>query len=366
MNVRPTFLEIDLNNFLYNIEMIQNYVGNNIKLIPVIKANAYGTYINKRLDIISMFDIVSVALVDEALELRSLGYKGEILVLNQPYIDEIDKIIKYDITIGLSEISFLDEVGKRSDNIKVHLEVDTGMGRTGVLFDNIDMFIKRLKSYSNILVDGVYTHLSSADDDEEYTYMQLGLFEKCISLLKENFNLKYIHSSASNGILNYKNSYFNAVRPGIIMYGYESFIGSDKLIKLRPVCKLRSRITFLKEVEKGISIGYSRGYITNKKTKVATIPIGYADGIRRSLSNKGFVIISGKKLPIIGKICMDSFMVDVSSLDEVKVGDVVYIFDNDIITIDEIASLYDTINYEVISTISNRVPRVFKIKNDLS
>ena len=357
--MRPTVLEVDLNNFMYNVEKIQEYVGEEIKLIPVIKANAYGTYINKRLDVISMFDIVSVALVDEAIELRNIGYSGEILVLNQPCIDEIDEIIHYDITIGLSDMFFLEEIGRRSEKIKVHLEMDTGMGRTGVLSNNVDMFIRKVKSYSNILVEGVYTHLSSADVDEEYTCMQLALFEKNISLLKDNFNLKYIHSSSSNGIINYNNSYFNAVRPGLILYGYESFEGCSNLIELKPVCKLKSKITFLKEVESGVSIGYSRGYITNKKTKVATIPVGYADGIRRSLSNKGWVVITGKKVPIIGKICMDSFMVDVTDLSDVKVGDVVYLFDNDMITIEDISKIYDTINYEVISTISNRVPRVF-------
>ena len=230
------------------------------------------------------------------------------------------------------------------------------MGRTGVL--DLDNFIFELKKYSNVIVEGVYTHLSSADSDYEYTDKQLEKFERSVVMLKEHFNLKYIHSSASNGLLNFKSSYCNTVRPGLILYGYESYPGVLNKIDIKPVCKLKSKITFLKEVEEGTSISYSRSYITNKKTKVATIPMGYADGIRRSLSNRGNVVVNNTIVPIIGKVCMDSFMIDVTNLD-VKVGDEVYLFDNELIKVEDIASIYDSINYEVISTISDRVPRKF-------
>lgn len=354
--MRASVLEVNLNNFIYNVEQIQSYVGNDKIIMPVIKANGYGTHINMCLDILNKFEIVAVALVDEAVFLRKLGYKKDIFVLNQPYSDEIDLIIENNITIGLSDLSFLEELGKRKENVKVHIEVDTGMGRTGVT--KLDEFILEIKKYINILVEGIYTHLSSADDDYEYTKRQLVLFDKSILLAKEYFKLKYIHSSASNGLLNFKSNYCNTIRPGIILYGYESYPGVLEKIDLKPVCKLKSKITFLKEVEEGTSISYSRSYITNKKTKVATIPIGYADGVRRCLSNKGKVVVNNVLVPIIGKICMDSFMIDVTNLD-VNVGDEVYIFDNKLITIEDIASIYDTINYEVISTISDRVPRRF-------
>ena len=143
------------------------------------------------------------------------------------------------------------------------------------------------------------------------------------------------------------------------MYGYPSDIETCKKIKLEPIAKLKSKITFLKTVKEGTSIGYSRSFITTKETKVATVPIGYADGLRRALSNKGEVVINGKKAKIIGKICMDSFMVDVTDFEDIKVGDDVYIWDNEIITLEEVANLCDTINYEILSTVSSRVPRVF-------
>lgn len=354
--MRPSVLEVNLDNFIYNVEQVQNYVGKDIKIMPVVKANGYGSHINTRLDIMNRFDIVAVALVSEAIYLRDIGYDKEIFVLNQPALEEIDLIINNNITIGLSDLSFLEELGKRKENVKVHVEIDTGMGRTGVL--DLDNFIFELKKYSNVIVEGVYTHLSSADSDYEYTDKQLDKFERSIVMLKEHFNLKYIHSSASNGLLNFKSSYCNTVRPGIVLYGYESYSGALNKINLKPVCRLKSKITFLKEVEEGTSISYSRSYITDKKTKVATIPMGYADGIRRSLSNRGNVVVKNTLVPIIGKVCMDSFMIDVTNLD-VKVGDEVYLFDNELIKVEDIANIYDSINYEVISTISDRVPREF-------
>lgn len=360
---RPTIMEVDLKNFEHNVAQIKKIIAEDVNIMPVIKANAYGTYINKVNEILNQFEIVAVAIVDEAVELRKQGFKKEIFVLNQPYKDEIKKIIKYDISIGISSNSFLEEIGKLNKQVKVHIEIGTGMGRTGINPARTKEYIEKVKKYNSIKIEGIYTHLSSADCDFEYTEKQIESFEKALAIAKQNIeNLKYIHASASNGILNFPNTYYNLVRPGIILYGYKSCDNIEEKIDLKPVCKLKSKITYLKEVEKGISIGYSRSFITNRKTKVATIPIGYADGINRILSNKGNVVINGMKAPIIGKVCMDSFMVDVTDLKNVNIGDDVYIWDNEIITVDEIADICNTINYEIISTISNRVPRVYKNK----
>ena len=357
---RPTVLEIDLRNFRHNVEQIQNYVGKNVKLMPVIKAAGYGTYINKCLEIINEFDIVAVAVVDEAIELRNLGYKNEIFVLNQSYKDEIEKIIKYDITVGVSSLGFLEELGKQSEKVKIHIERGTGMGRTGINPARVAEYIGEIKKFPNIEIEGMYTHLSSADIDFEYTEKQLHSFKRAVDTAKEILgDLKYIHCSASNGILNFKDSYYNLVRPGIILYGYDSCEGASQKLNLKPISKLKSKITYLKEVEENTSIGYSRSYVTNRKTKVATIPVGYADGLKRALSNKGEVVIRGKKVPIIGSVCMDSFMADVTDIEDVTAGDDVYIWDNENITVDEIAKICGTINYEIICTVSYRVPRVF-------
>lgn len=357
---RPTIMEVDLKAFKFNVEQIKKFVGAGIKIMPVIKANAYGTYINKLISVLDKFDIVAVALVDEAVKLRVAGYEKEIFVLNQPDKEEIPKIVKYSITIGASDISFIKELSEKGKNSKIHIEVDTGMGRTGVNPEKLDSFINELKRCKNIQVEGLYTHFSSADTDLEYTEKQLKIFDECIDTVKNIFGeIKYIHSSASNGILNFSKSSYNLVRPGIILYGYQAGDNTFEKLNLKPVCKLKSKITFLKEVDENTSISYSRRFITPRKSKIATIPVGYADGLRRELSNKGYVVINGKKAPIVGTVCMDSIMVDVTDIGEVFLGQDVCIWDNDLIKLEDIANLTGTINYEILCTISSRVPRKF-------
>lgn len=355
---RPTQMIIDLNNFKYNINKIKELVGNGVEIMPVIKANGYGTYINTRLDVINEFKIVAVATVDEGVFLRELGYEKEIFVLNQPFESEIEKIIKYKLVVGMSSEHFAQKLGETNCDVTIHLEIGTGMGRTGIHPYKVEQYLKRLTK--NIKVEGIYTHLSSADFDDDYTKKQLESFRIAVNKAEEILGkLKYVHSSASNAILNYPDSYFNLVRPGIIIYGYAASDTTFKKIDLKPIAKLKSKITFLKTVAEGTSIGYSRSYITSRETKVATVPLGYADGFRRTFSNGFEVLINGKKAPIIGKVCMDSFMVDVTDIGVCDVGDDVIIWDNENIKLEELADKCDTINYEILCNVSNRVPRVF-------
>ena len=355
---RPAYLEINLNNLQYNINQIQKKVGKDVKLMPVIKASGYGTYINQRLDVLNQFDIVAVANVDEGVYLRNLGYDKEIFVLNQPYSSEIDKIIKYNITVGISSYGFAEELAKTNKPVTVHVEVGTGMGRAGVHPYKIEKYLQSLAP--NINVEGMYTHFSSADIDDEYSKHQLKSFNVAVDKAKELLgDLKYIHAAASNALLNYPEARFNLVRPGIILYGYPGESDTFDKISLKPIAKLKAKVVFLKDVPEGTSIGYSRSYITTKETRIANVPIGYADGFRRDFSNGWEVLIRGKKAPIIGKVCMDSFMVDVTDIQDVQVGDEVIIWDNENITLEELAQKCDTINYEILCTIGARVPRKF-------
>ena len=353
-DIMRAIMEVYINKFNNNIDNIKKIVGNKI-IMPIIKANGYGTYVNKNLELINKFDIVGVALVDEGIELRKLGYKKDIFVLNEPSIDEIDNIIKYNITVGVCDRLILEKMIEKRFKIKIHLEIETGMNRTGININDLESILKLLKN-TNIEVEGIYTHLSSADKDVEYTNKQLELFKKSVELTKKYYNLKYIHSSASSGLLNYDDKVSNMVRPGIIIYGYKPY--KDANIDVEPICKLKAKIVFIKEVNENESISYSRTFITNKKMKIATIQVGYADGIRRGLSNKGKVVINNKLCNIVGNICMDSFMVDVTDIDA-KVGDYAYIWDNNLIKLDDIADMCNTINYEIITCISYRVPRIF-------
>ncbi len=355
---RPTVMEISKENFNYNVQQIQNYVGENVELMPVIKANGYGTYVNTQLDLINQFNIVAVATVDEGVKIRELGYDKEIFVLNQAFESEIEKILKYNLVVGISSYGFAEKLAETQKDVTVHVEIGTGMGRTGVHPYRLEKFLRSLSS--NIKVEGIYTHMSSADIDDEYTKKQIESFNYAIDVAKSIVGeLKYIHAGASNGLLNYPEAHYNLVRPGIILYGYAASDTTFDKIDLKPIATLKSKITFLKEVESGTSIGYSRSYITDKNMKVATIPIGYADGFRRTFSNGWEVLINGKRAKIIGKVCMDSFMADVTDIPDVKVGDDVYIWDNKEIKLEDLSDKCDTINYEIISQIGDRVPRRF-------
>lgn len=197
--MRASVMEIDLSNFKYNIEQIQNFVGKNIILMPVIKANAYGTYLNEYIEYIKNFEIVAVAFCTEAISLRRLGFKNKILVLNQPDVLDIKDIISNDISVGVSDRSFLESLANDKAKVSVHIEIETGMGRTGISINDLKEYIRVIKDAKNIQVEGVYTHFSVADCDEDYTNLQIEKFNKAVSIIKEEFgDIRYIHSSASN------------------------------------------------------------------------------------------------------------------------------------------------------------------------
>lgn len=357
--MRNTVLEVSRKAFLNNYKKVLKYIDNKALVMPVVKANAYGTYLNRDLELMNKFDIIAVAIVDEAIELRKIGYKKDIFILNQPYSDEIEAIEEYDLIVGISSKEFLKEVIKRKKSIRCHIELETGMGRCGVLSNDLEEFLKLLVK-SDIKVEGVYSHLSSADMDHEFTMKQLKLFEDGVLKVKEVFpDIKYIHCEASSGLLNFDLGICNVVRPGILLYGYQASKSSNLKISLDPVAKLKSKISYIKKVKPGDSISYGRSFVADREMTVATVGCGYADGVRRELSNKGMVAVNGHLCKILGKVCMDSFMIDVSDISNVKVNDEVYLFDNKLVTVDEIAYLCETINYEILATIGERVPRIF-------
>ena len=351
-------MEINIDEFKKNVAKIKEYVGKEVTIMPIIKANGYGTYINQNLELIKDFNIVGVATVEEGIFVRELGFENEIFVLNQPIVEEIEDIISNNLIIGISSEEFVKSLNKYKQSIKVHLEIETGMGRTGINPKNIQKFLDNIGE--NIIIEGIYSHLSSADTDEDYTNRQIEIFNEVIQKVENRIGkIKYKHISNSNGVINFKESCFNLIRPGISIYGYESEEKMYEKINVIPIAKLKSKISFIKEVEEGTSISYSRNFIANKKMKIATVAIGYADGIRRCLSNIGCVVVNGKKAKIIGNVCMDSFMIDITNIKNVKEGDFVYIWDNELIKLEEVARQCNTINYEIISTISGRVKREF-------
>ena len=365
--MRNSFLEVNLNNISYNLKQIKKFIGKDVELVPVIKANAYGVGAVNLKSVLeeNCINYVCVAIPDEAIILRNNNFNMNILVLNELLPEETKQIVEYNLTACVSDYNiakYLNKFSKEKNIVsKIHIEVDTGMGRVGLKPKDILNFVKCINiDFTNLEIEGLFTHFSSADSNKDYTNKQIEIFEdvkKCLQ--NEGFEFKFYHAAASAGILKFKNAHYNMVRPGIITYGYLPDEDMKNILNLKPVVKLKSSVTFIKDVEKGTQISYGRTYTTSKNTKIATIPIGYADGIRRCMSNKGKVLIKNKFAPIIGNVCMDNFMVDITDIPDVKIGDEVIIWDNENITIEEIAQNYNSINYEVLCNISNRIPRKY-------
>ena len=365
--MRNSFLEVNLNNISYNLKQIKQFIGKSVELVPVIKANAYGIGALNLKNVLEENNInyVCVAITDEAIILRNNDFNMNIIVLNELLPEETKQIVEYNLTACVSDynvVKSLNEYAKEKNVVsKIHIEVDTGMGRVGLKPKDILDFVKCIKKdFKNLEIEGLFTHFSCADSNQEYTNMQIEIFDDVIKSLKsEGYEFKFYHAGASSGILKFKNAHYNMVRPGIIIYGYLPDKSMKNILDLKPIAKLKASVIFIKDVEKGTPVSYERTYITSKSTKIATVGIGYADGIRRCMSNKGRVLIKNKFAPIIGNVCMDNFMVDVTDIPDVKIGDEVTIWDNEDITIEEIAKDYNTINYEVLCGISQRIPRKY-------
>jgi alanine racemase len=357
---RPTKIIVDSDAIQKNINNIKQFIGPDITLMPVIKANGYGSYINYDKKFLYQFDYVSVALVSEAIQIRLIGFTKSILVLNPIVNNEIEYIIKYNLTINGCNLNTLKKISKTAKiPITIHLELETGMGRTGISTNELGHYIDEIKKLKNIYFEGVFSHLSSSSKDIEYSKKQIDEFEKGIAIIKKNdIKLKYIHLCNSGAIMNFSNKLYNMVRIGIMIYGYYPNKELRDKIKLYPSMILKTRINFLKQVQKGFCVGYNKNFIAKRETKVATIPFGFADGLIGLETGNPYVIINNKKAKIIG-ICMDNMMIDVTDIDNVDLGTEVFIWDNDNLTVEEVADWCNGIcNYEIISSVSDRVPRI--------
>ena len=311
-----------------------------------------------------------MAIAAEGRELRAAGITIPILVLGYTPAGDIPILIESDLTqtiFSYEMAKFISyEACKLGKRIKIHIKVDTGMGRIGFVPhpESIEQIVD-INKLPNIEIEGIYTHFASADEeDPSYTKEQSSIFHGFLKELNQvDIDFPIIHAANSAGIIMHKNTHLSMVRLGIVLYGhYPSEVASTYGLNIIPAMSLKTQVVHVKEVPKGQSIGYNRNYTTTKPTKIATIPIGYADGYGRGLSNKGRVLIRGEYAPVVGNICMDQFMVDVTHMNYVDVGDEVVIFgkqDSNEITVEEIASLLGTINYEIICMIGKRIPRIY-------
>ncbi len=367
---RPTIVEVDLGAIRYNLRKIKDTVDKNVKILGVVKADAYGHGAREVSKAIAKegVDYLGVSSLDEASELRKIGIKDKIIVLGSILPEEIEGVLKFNVIQAVSDLGIVTSLSRlaqrKNKKIYVHIKIDTGMGRLGFWHEGAIDFIKKISSLKNILIEGIFTHFPSAEDDVSFTKRQINYFYSLVKEIREhNINIPIKHTSNSMALIDFKDAHMNMVRPGLIMYGLYPREDLIKRLKLKPALTLKTKVSFVKQVSKGRSISYGRTYITKKDTNIVTIPVGYGDGYSRHLSNNGFALIKGMRFPIVGRVCMDMTMIDVGSLKDIKVGDDVVLIGHqgkESITGEEVAQLTNTIPYEVVCNIGRRVPRVYK------
>lgn len=367
-----TWAEIDFDAILNNFELLSSFVGGETKKLAVIKADAYGhgaVQIAKLLD--ERIDYFGVARADEGVELREFGIKSNILILGHTAPAYFSTLIKHSLVPTIYNVHEAEALScaacDAGVSVSVHVAVDTGMSRLGFATDDESINeICSVCSLENIEVSGIFSHLANADDlsDNTFTEKQVGLFKSVICRLEAkgiNIPIKHLYNSA--GLCSLDDD-FDMVRMGICLYGHlpDVIFNVENIDRLSPVMSLRSEVIHVHEVEKGTSIGYNCTFVADKKMKIATVSAGYADGYPRAMSGRAEVIICGKKAKIVGRVCMDQFMCDVSHIENVEIGSVVTLFGKDgesEISASELACLAGTNTYEILCGISKRVPRVY-------
>jgi len=371
----PTWMEINLDAIVNNVKNIKKLIGEKKELMAVVKGNAYGH------DILEVSSVVlnngatrlAVARLEEGIFLRKAGITVPILILGLTLKQQAELLVSYNITPTVCEYEMIEKLSesafKEGKIVKVHLKVDTGMGRIGICPNHVLNFIKKLKVLKNVEIEGIFTHFSVADEkDKAYTEKQFRKFMEVLTVLKkEGIRIPAKHVGNSATLLDLPHMWLDLVRPGISVYGLYPSREVQKTVKLIPAHSFKTRIVFLKELSTGESIGYGRTYTTKKKgTVVASLPVGYADGYNRRLSNQGEVLVRGRRFPVIGRVCMDQTMIDITNLPQVEIGDEVVLWGRqgqEEITVEEIADKIGTINYEIVHMPDKkRVPKLF-IKN---
>lgn len=370
-HLRPVWAEVDLDDLAYNMQNIKK-MSDNREIMAVVKADAYG---HGAIDVVPVLlkngaNSLAVAVLSEAIELRKSGIKCPILILGFTPPSFIDEILRYKIDQTVYSYEFaqqLSKVAKEKNEIaKIHIALDTGMGRIGYLKEeeSIEEILK-ISKLPNIKIEGIFSHFSSADEeDKTYTNMQIERFQWfCKKLTDKGVDIGKRHISNSAAIIELCGYDLEVIRPGIILYGYypSNEVKKDR-ISLKPVMTLKTNVVNIKEVKAGEYIGYGRVFKTDKKTVIATLPVGYADGYSRLLTGKAKVLVRGQYAPIVGKICMDQCMIDITNIKDIKVGEEVILIGqsgNNKITAEEIGELIGTISYEILCVLGKRVPRVY-------
>jgi alanine racemase len=371
-----SWVEVDLDNYINNLNEVRRLVGSDVRILQAVKADAYGhgaieiSHVALRNGV----SMLGVANADEGVQLRVSGIAAPIVILSPSTDAEIGEIIKYDLTPSVSDLDFVQafqtQAAKANIKGKIHIEVDTGMGRGGTMPEDALPMIRKIEKFPNIEIEGIFTHLSSSEEMIDYNKRQWQLFRKLLGDLARNrIFIPLKHMSNSGSILNFPQFNLDMVRPGIMTYGIYPSEETKAKATLLPVMSFKTRIILIKEFPKGYSIGYGRSYTTRRPAKIATIPVGYGDGYGIILSNGGEVLIRGKRAPIVGRISMDLCTADITDIPCCQVGDEVVMLGhqhNEYISANELAEKSHTISYDILCALGKRAPRIFLHKGRMN
>lgn len=369
MTQRATFAEIDLKAIAHNLNEIRKKASP-AKIIAVVKTDAYGHGVKEIAELVVRqgVDYLGVALVEEGIELRNHGATIPILVFGGFFENQIELFLQHDLELTLFDENLVSALSRKAlskgKQAKVQIKVDTGMGRVGIDWREAVDFICKIKEFVNLKIVGIYTHFAASDArDKSYAHLQVRRFRKVLAQLDESgVNIPLKHAANSGAILDLPDSLLDMVRPGVSLYGYFPSQETTESIELKPAMSLKSHVLAVQKMEEESSISYSMTYKTDRKTKIAIVPIGYGDGYNRLFSNRGEVLIGGKRYPVVGRVCMDQIMIDVGAQSNIAVGDEVVLLGkqgNEEISIYEWCEKLDTIPYEITCAISKRVPRIY-------
>lgn len=370
---KRVYAEISLDAIRHNMAEIKKHVGNNTKVMAIIKADGYGhgaVAVAKAID--AMADYYGVAILEEAIELRKNGIDKPLLILGYTSPRQYADLVLHNVTQTIFDFETAKKLSETAYSLNmtanIHIAIDTGMNRIGFKAEKESLdTIKQIYSLPNICVEGMFTHFATADEkDKTFAKEQYKRFKSFADYLEENgVNIPIKHICNSAGIIDFDYK-LDMVRAGIILYGlYPSEDVDKNAIALKPAMKLKTHVIFVKEVEAGHGISYGLTYVTDKKTRIATLPVGYADGYPRALSSKGHVIINGQYAPILGRVCMDQMMVDITGIDGVKIENDVTLLGSEgdcVITAEELGNMSESFNYEFICGVGKRVPRIFVLE----
>jgi alanine racemase len=371
LNFHATAAEVDLGALAFNYQQIRRLIPPPVKMLAVVKADAYGhgaIPVSRKLEELGT-DFLGVASVPEGVELRQAGLRKPILILSGVYLEEVEEVVSHRLTpmiFRLDTAKALAAAAKqRQATIPVHIKIDTGMGRIGLLPEHAPAFVQRLKDFDSLEIEGIATHLSTADEEDPcFAEEQLTRFSRTLEEIKKvGVTPSFSHVANSAALVNLPAARNTLVRPGIMLYGSYPAPSLKPKIALRRVMSWKSRVADVREVPAGYPISYGRTFVTEHTSILAAIPVGYADGYSRQLSNRGEVLIKGKRAPIVGRVCMDWTMADVTAIPTVAAGDEVVLMGSQVgeeITVEEIGAWAGTISYEILCSVGRRVQRIYK------